>query len=195
MAKLLIEDSTLKNLANAIRKVNGVERTYTPNEMIEAVTNIMDSAAYILVDENGNETPAIYVDSEVLLTANSNDIRAGKTAVTEDGVTEGTKDIPAYHTTEGIKIVTAGSPYIIELTEGRHKYTKFQALICRFNTSASDSVASEKVVINDNVYEVGYTVSISLVTSDDSNSIIDLGISNSGDTISVLRYFTYKEEY
>ena len=38
-----IKESTLVGLANAIRVVNGEKKTYTPEEMIEKVTTIMES--------------------------------------------------------------------------------------------------------------------------------------------------------
>lgn len=90
MAKYIIDESTLQNLANAIRNVNGENKSYTPEEMIDKVTNIMDSITYILVDENGNEVPAVYMGADTILTATANDIRLGTTAITDEGVTEGT---------------------------------------------------------------------------------------------------------
>lgn len=93
MAKYIIDESTLQGLANAIRKVTGETRTYTPTEMIEAVTNIMESATYILVDESGREIPAVYVDSEKVFDATAGDILSGKTAATDSGITVGTLDI------------------------------------------------------------------------------------------------------
>lgn len=60
-----------------------------------------DTQAYILVDENGVEIPAVLVDEYTVFDATANDIRAGKTAATEEGVTLGTKEIPAYYVEEG----------------------------------------------------------------------------------------------
>lgn len=191
MAKYVIDGTTLENLANAIRNVNGEVKSYTPDEMIEAVTNIMESATYILVDENGNEIPAVYVDSELVFTATENDIRKGTTAVTNDGVVEGTKEIPAYHTSEGYKIVTNGSKFAFHIDN--YDYTKLQAIICPYNKSFSASVGAEKVVIDNSVYPVGSTASEATVIIDSENEHIDFGITNTSGSMYLIRYFTYKE--
>lgn len=195
MPKYLIEGSTLEGLANAIRTVAGTDRTYTPTEMIEAVTTILENGAYILVDENGTEIPAVFVSNDEVFTATANDIRIGKTAVTEDGVTEGTKEIPSYITTEGCSAVPAGSSFVIPLNSHKCEYTKLQALICKFNASMAESVETDKVSVNSNVYAVNSTDVLSTVTVDTDKRTINLGITNNSDTPYVIRYFTYKEEY
>lgn len=148
---------------------------------------------YILVDEKGNQVPAVMVDNETVLDATANDIRKGKVAVNYSGVTTGTKEIPAYYTMEGAKYVPAGSPFVVTLQ--RYNYTKLQALVCVYNTSLSDSVATEKVSINGKVYAANSSEEIATVTIDDENSQINLGITNNEDTPRIMRYFTYKEEY
>ena len=193
MAKYVIDESTLKNLANAIRKVNGETKSYTPTEMIEAVTHIMDSATYILVDESGNEIPAVYVDSETVLTATPNDIRIGTVAVTDTGVTEGEKEIPSYITTEGYKLITAGSNFILRIP--RYDYTKLQAIFCPFNTTIPNSVAAEKVAINGKVYPAQSTTADSTIGLNDEVGYIDFGITNTSTKPWLIRFFTYKEVY
>lgn len=147
---------------------------------------------YILVDDEGNEIPAVLVDEKVELTATANDIRVGTTAVTKLGVTEGDKEIPAYHTTEGYKLIPSGSPFEIS---GIHEYdyTKLLAMICTWNTEMSDSVAVEKTVINRWVYSVNSTEALSEVSIDDENMSINLGIINEATAPCVVRYITYKE--
>lgn len=194
MDKYLIEGDTLRGLADALRNVSGTDRTYTPSEMIEAVTTILDSATFILVDENGNEVPAVFVEHETVFDAEANDIRLGKTAVNQNGVVEGTKEIPAYHTREGARVITPGSDFIIP-TVTHYDYTKLQAIIGPFNTSLDDSVCAERVVINSNVYEVLSTVSISEVLKDGDNSRIHLNITNESDKSYLLQFFMYKEIY
>lgn len=90
MAKYIIDESTLKNLANAIRSVNGESKMYTPDEMVVAISNIMDSVTYILDDGFGDPIAAVYVSSETIFDATAGDIRSGKTAATDDGITVGT---------------------------------------------------------------------------------------------------------
>ena len=154
-----------------------------------------DTQAYILVDEDGNEYPAVLVSEETVFDATANDIREGKTAATEDGVTVGTKEIPAYITTEGTKIVTAGGQMSIRLGDGKHAYTKLLAVICDYNTNLSDSVAVSKSCINGNIYPVSSTDVLSTVTADDTTQSIDFGIKNDSESLVIIRYITYKEEY
>lgn len=150
-----------------------------------------------IVDENGNEILGVVTESEVVFTATDNDVREGMVYASNDGVSTGTKNIPAYHTTEGIKIITAGSKFQIELkdTNGldRYDYTKLQAIVCDFNTNLQNSVAAIKTSINNNVYEVNSTSAISAVTKLSESQTIDLGITNATNLPKILRYFTYKE--
>lgn len=148
---------------------------------------------YVLTDETGAEYPATYVGYETTFDATENDIRVGKYAATDIGIVKGTKEIPSYHTTEGIVIVTANSS--CNIVTKNYDYTKLQVIVCGFNSSLSNSVSAEKVVINGAVYSTGSTEKISVVTIDSENKQIVLGITNEWSTPLILRYFTYKEEY
>ena len=193
MAKYVIDEEILQRLANAIREVSGTDRSYTPEEMVDAVSTILENGVYILVDENGNEVPAVFVDNEQVFTATANDIRIGTTAVTEKGVTEGMKEIPPYHTYEGTRGIAKGREFTI--THNNYDYTKFQAIICTFNTNTSNSTAAIKVSINDNVYDVNSHDPLSVVTQDDENKRIDFGITNDTGKNCFIRYIMYKEIY
>lgn len=153
-----------------------------------------DTQMYILVDEDGNEYPAVLVDEETTFDATANDIREGKVAATESGVTVGTKEIPSYYTLEGFTLIPAGSSFSI-IGIKNYEYTKLQVIICALGTSIDTSVAAEKVSINSKVYEVGSTDVLSVVSTNSENSSINLGIINEGTSPCVMRYFTYKEEY
>ena len=148
---------------------------------------------YIFTTADGAEFPAVLVDEETVFTATANDIRIGAVAATEDGVTTGTKVIPSYNTTEGIKIVAAGDSFSLPIEE--YEYTKLQALVCAFNTSLSDSVSTERVAINDNVYDVLSTSIVAEVTIDTVNKCVNFGFSNESNEPKLIRYFTYKEIY
>jgi hypothetical protein len=193
MAKYVIDDFTLKNLANAIRGVNGETKNYTPEEMIEKVTNILESATYILVDESGKEVPAVYIDSEAVLTATANDIRIGTTAFTDEGMIEGEKEIPAYHVSEGFKLIPNNSEFILPIPN--YDFKKLQAIICPFGTSLTTSVAAEKVAINGYIYPVQSTTAESAVVLNHDKEWITFGITNTSGKPYVLRYFSYKEIY
>ena len=149
---------------------------------------------YILVDEKGNEYPATFVDNETEFDATANDIRLGKVAATGVGVVTGEKDIPAYHTTEGIAEVSSGETIEILMFSDKCNYTKLQALICAFNTTLNDSVATEKVAFNNKVYAVNSTESIADITVDTIMQSISFGITNDSENPIVVRFMTYKEE-
>ena len=158
-------------------------------------TEILNGEPVILVDEEGNEVAGILTDEEVNLTATSNDIRLGTTAVTNDGLTDGKKVIPAYHTNQGIQVITAGSKFEISSLKllNAYDFTKLQAIICDFNTSLTDSVSANKVVIDNNLYAVLSTETISELVKNDEDQTIDFGITNETDNLQILRFFTYKE--
>lgn len=199
----LVKRTTLEGIAEQIRALAGVTAAMTPQEMLEmleamvagGVTPLSETQTYILVDEAGNEVPAVLVSEETVFTATENDIRRGTVAATAKGVTEGTKEIPPYYVTEGVRFVPAGSAFSITMSEkDRHNYTKLQAIICPYSGSMAGSVAAEKVTINDNVYPVGSAEIVAAVTVDDATKTINLGITNKGTAPYVIRFFTYKEE-
>ena len=155
---------------------------------------IANPDVYLLQDENGNEYPAVMVSEETVFTATTNDIRQGKTAATAEGVVEGEKVIPAYHTHQGAVAIPVGSVLKVRLMNlDTYDYTKFQAIVCDFNTSLNDSVLSKQTVINDNVYEVLSKTPISEITKDDTSKSVIFGIENTSDIPCIIRYFTYKE--
>lgn len=188
----------LTSIADSIRERTGETGKLTLDQMTEEIEYMPsgdDGETFILVDENGNEIPAVLTEEEVDLTATANDIRLGSIAVTDDGVIEGTKEIPSYYTTEGYKVITNGSKFLLPLTKGLHEYTKLQAIICSFNTDMTNSVSAEKVAVENKVYPVRSTISDAEVTVANNPSVIDFGISNTSGKPCILRYFTYKEIY
>lgn len=174
--------------------INNGEEVPTGTPTSEYAPLIEDNT-YILTTSDGVEIPAVAVGEEVVFTATENDIRVGTTAATEAGVTTGTKVIPSYHTTEGSRLIPAGSAFTIQFTSDLFDFTKLQAIICPYNTNVAESVAAEKVVIDESVYVVNSTDALAAVTRDGANKVIDLGITNNNDNPYVLRYFTYKEIY
>lgn len=153
-----------------------------------------DQTVYLL---KLSETESVYAqlseNETVELTATPNDIRVGTTAVINSGVVEGEKVIPAYHTEQGVKLILPNQPLQIKFKDNQYDYTQLQAMTAPYNTSLSDSVAVDKVVINDAVYNTGETTKISIIQKDAENNSINLGITN-GDLPCVVRFFTYKEE-
>lgn len=149
---------------------------------------------FILEDENGNQMAAVLTDETIELTADkTTDIRKGTTAVTNEGVVQGEKEIPAYHVTEGYKVIQNNSSFILSIAN--YDYTKLQAIFTPFNTSIEDSVAANRVVINDNVYPVQSVESESPVIKSDAYQRIEFGLTNTSGSPCVIRYFSYKEIY
>lgn len=152
--------------------------------------------AYILQTEDGQEIPAVLTDEEVDLTATANDIRKGTVAVTNAGVIEGTKLISDYYTSQGVKVVTAGSSMVVvnpyPEVDG-YDYTKLQAIVCSYNSTLANSVAAEKIALDTSVYAVQSTDVLATITKDHDNKTINFNITNDSDKPVILRYFTYKE--
>lgn len=154
-----------------------------------------DTQMYILVDEDGDEYHAVFVEEETVFNATANDIREGMIAATDTGVVVGTKEIPAYITTEGVQIIQSGEPMLIKMKKGKHMYTKLLGAVCSYNTTLANSTAVEKSCINDKVYPVNSVEPVSSVTVNDAAEAIDLGIMNESSKLALIRYFTYKEEH
>ena len=149
----------------------------------------------ILEDESGNQFTGVVTGSEVIFTATDNDVREGMVYASDNGVSTGTKNIPSYNTSEGRKIITKGSKFILPISD--YDYTKLQAIFCTFNTNADNSVAAEHVAINDFVYGVQSVTPVSEITkvTSGTSGAIDFGITNTSSSPCILRYFTYKEIY
>lgn len=158
--------------------------------------NPLTPKTYIFKTEDGQEIPGVLVSSEMILTATANDIRKDSVAVTDAGVTTGTKVIPAYHTCQGTRLVTAGSSLTIPNVKPDidiYDYTKLQSIVCAFNTSLENSVSAEKVAIDDKLYNVQSTESISTIIKNHDSKTIELGFTNESSSSMVIRFFMYKE--
>lgn len=170
------------------RSLNGsISQKLQLTGQIALGTVVDNSKTYILVDENGNEYPAVLVDEEVELTATTNDIRIGTIAVTGQGVVVGEKEIPSYHSSEGTKLVLNGDRFILPMPN--YEYTKLQAIFC------TDSVSALKVAINNKVYSVQSNVAEANITVNSVDGYVDFGIANETGKPCLIRYFSLKEIY
>lgn len=144
----------------------------------------------VLVDDDGNEITGVIVGQETVFTAGAGDIRLGLVAGTEDGVTEGTREIFQYRTEKGLKVIDPGATFVIHMPENnKHQYTELQCMIAPF----SDRYAITQVVLDNGVYLTSGE-KVSDVTSNDQDKTIDLNIINSTEDIFLIHYFMYKEE-
>lgn len=187
----------IKAIADAIRERTGITAKMSLDEMAETISYMDvgsdDTQTYILVDENGIEYPAVMVDNPVVLTATRNDVRIGTTAVTEEGVITGEKEIPPYYATDGTKVVTNNSPFVISIRD--YDYTKLQVILCPYDKNMANSVSAEKVVINDSLYPVRSTTVETIVSVNEELKRIELGVVNTSGSPYIIRFFTMKELY
>lgn len=195
--RVLVKNASLQEIAEAIREVNGQDKKYYVAEMPDAIRQLViapldDTNTYILVTEDGQEIPAVLVEEATVFDATENDIRAGKVAATDKGVTLGTKEIPAYYSHEGQIVVMPNES--VKIVSQNYNYTKLQAIVCAFNSTLANSVSAERVAISDNVYEVQSTVSLSAITKNETNKAIEFGVVNESSEPQILRYFYFREE-
>lgn len=183
--KTLIGDITTKQKLTGSVNVGKIYTVGTPDE----------TETYILVTEDGTEFPAVMVEDLTMFDATPNDIREGKLAVTDTGVTVGTKNIPAYRTHQGVQVITAGSEFKLKLANyNAYDYTNLQVVICEMNTTLNNSTAVVQSVINDYLYAVLSTEPITKLVKNDVDKTIYFGISNGTDKPCIIRYFTYRLE-
>ena len=157
--------------------------------------NPVTPKTYIFKTEDGVEIPAVLVDKETIFTAGDRQVADGYTYVSDNGASTGTREFLAYRTEQGASVVLNGDEFAISLPEhNKYDYTKLQCIIAPFNTSINDSVASDKIVLNDKVFATNSSEALSDVTKDSENKVIKLNIINDTDNIYVIRYFTYKGE-
>ena len=67
-------------------------------------------------------------------------------------------------------------------------------MISKFDTSVKNSVAVDRVVIDDFVYAVNSTNALSSVTKNQETKTVNLNITNETSDTFLLRYFTFREE-
>lgn len=147
-----------------------------------------------VVDGNGNTLIGTVTDSAVVFDATREDVKVGKIFASNDGVQEGI-DTKTYRTTQASRAILPGESFSIPLVSNdRYNYTKFQAMIAKFNITIDDSVSVNKIVFNDAVYDVNSTAKLSNVAKNTLTKSIDLNITNSTSDTYVIHYSTYKEE-
>lgn len=147
-----------------------------------------------LTDENGYTVVGAVTGSKVLLTAKPSDVKIGKIAATDEGITEGT-DTKTYRVDFSSRLILPGQNFSIILDYyDMYDYTNFQAMIAKFNTTQSDSTSVEKVALNDALFNVNSNTKLSDITKNQTTKSIDLNITNNTDNAYIVYYNTYKEE-
>lgn len=155
-----------------------------------------NETVFILRDDAGTEIVGVLVSNETVLTATADDIRKGELAVTEEGITEGTKVIPKYFVSNGYKAVSPGAKIAFRLLDsgvGMADYTKLQAIVCEYAGSVSKSTAAEMIAIDESVYQVKSNIVEATITKDKETHTIDFGVTNTSENRYVVRYVICKE--
>ena len=152
---------------------------------------------FILTDETGLELVGVVTDKEVVFTANAEtDVREGVVVATAEGIVTGGKVIPAYHTTHGARVIAPKGQISVQIADQNcYDYTVLHGMVCTYNTNLTNSVATEQVVLYDQVFPVQSTVAVSNVTKNHETKSIVLGLSNDTTKPKIFRYITYKEIY
>ena len=185
---------TTKNALKAALEAKGKDPSNVLNSYVQSIYELdnEDQVSYVLTNADGTQKAYAQLSNKtpITLTAQANDIRLNTSAITNEGYTEGTKEIPAYHSRTGAKIIQAGDAMTITLP--RYDYSELQVVISNFNTDIYDSVEVTATTIDNSVYETKSTNKLADITLDaDSKSIL---LNVTADVKSVLRYFTMKEE-
>lgn len=171
--------------------MNPTDKFSTYAGLIDEMDN-EEQVSYVLSNADGSHKIYAQLSSKepVTLTAEANDIRANTTAITNTGYTEGTKDIPAYFSSYGHKLITEGKEATLTIHEADYK--NLMVTISPFNSSYDKSTAIKYVSAEDSMYEANSTTKLSDITKDTENETIHLGITVP--ELSILRYFVVREE-
>ena len=162
----------------------------TYSDLVDTLENPDEITYCVTLDGENKAYAQLHGEEEITLTATANDIRINTSAITDVGYTEGTKEIPAYVSHVGKKIILAGNQ--IMLTIQKYDYTELQVNISYYNSSLNESVEVFATSIDDSVYETKSTNKLADITIDHDTMTIDFGIT--AEQKVVLRYFTMKEE-
>lgn len=187
-----------KAALKAVLEEKGKAPTDNMSEYASLIDELDNEEQVSYVLSNSDETQQVFAqlssETPVTLTATENDIRLNTSAITQQGYTEGQKDIPAYRCERGIILIQKNSA--INLVKSHHNlydYTKVQATFALFNQTINNSVQVDRVTVDDSVYTANTTTKLSDLSVDHDNTAINFGITN-GDTIAVMRYLIMREE-
>ena len=158
--------------------------------LVDDLENPDDITYCVTLDGENKAYAQLYGQEEITLTATANDIRINTSAITGNGYTEGEKEIPAYFSRYGYKIIQSGQEVII--TGHETDFKNLMITIATYDSSIDESVSVNYVSIDESVYEAKSTTKLSDIEKDLDNEQIKIGITVTEK--SVLRYFVVREE-
>lgn len=148
----------------------------------------------ILTDENGNEVVGVVTESVQAFNATPADVRINKTFVSDNGIETGENTI-TYRTEQGVQLIFPGDLFSLSLPDYDHyDYAQLQCMFALYNTNLENSVAVDKVVLQNGVFAVNSIEKIASVTKDSVVKSINFNMRNDSENIYCIYYFTYKQE-
>jgi hypothetical protein len=191
----------LRGIADTIREKTGTTEPIPFFELKEKLEDLRPEGETVapntifLEDETGYEVAATLLAEEVELTATTNDIREGTSAVLEEGYVVGEKFIPPHFTSSGAKLVLPNREYELPLPlRDAYDYEHIMCIICPLEGSIDTSIIAERTVINNKVYPARSNIALSTLTKDHDTKTIKFNLINDSNKPHLIRYISYKEE-
>lgn len=148
----------------------------------------------ILTDESGNELVGVVTENAQVFDATPADVRINKTFVSDNGIETGENTI-TYRTEQGTRLIMPGEDFMLPLSQhNKYNYTELQCMFAPFHTNPANSVAVDKIVLQNGVFAVNSTEKIASVIKDSITKSINFNISNTSENVYCIHYFTYCQE-
>ena len=154
MANVLINESSMTAIANAIRAKNGTSTTYKPSEMASAISAIDGGGSTptgtIQITSNGTHDVSAYALANVAVPTGSTPTGTKQISITSNGTT--TEDVSAY----------ANAEITVNVAGGGGAGSLFEQVDIEFDNT--NGVAYTTIPVSDTSYD-NYVVTYSVIAS------------------------------